>query len=66
VFSHVQKGPDSVSRLLRGFLPALSGLAVFFATLSFALSLGIAAGFCLALLAALVVQVPNLVWARTK
>jgi len=66
VFSHVQKGPDSVSRLLRGFLPALSGLAVFFATLSFALSLGIAAGFCLALLAALVEQVPNLGWARTK
>ena len=63
VFAHVQKGPRSVARLLRGFLPALAGLAIFFAALSYFLKLGIAAGFCLALVAALAVQVPNLILA---
>jgi len=56
VFSHLQKGPQAVSRLLQGFLPALSGLALFFAVLSRALELGIAVGFCLSLAAALAVQ----------
>ncbi len=63
VFAHVQKGPESVARLLRGFLPALSGLAIFFATLSFALRLGTIAGFCLALLASLAVQGANVLLA---
>ena len=61
VFSQLQKGPEAVSRLLQGFLPALAGLALFFAVLSRALELGIAAGFCLALLAALAAQGANLV-----
>jgi hypothetical protein len=56
VFSQLQKGPEAVSRLLQGFLPALAGLVLFFAVLSRALELGIAAGFCLALLAALAAQ----------
>jgi hypothetical protein len=63
VFAHIQKGPASVARLLRGFLPALSGLAIFFAVLSLSLQHGIVVGFCLALLAALAVQGANLVLA---
>lgn len=37
-FSHAQDGPDAVARMLRGYMPALTGLAFFFAIL--ALELG--------------------------
>jgi hypothetical protein len=66
VFNHIQKDPPSVSRLLRGFLPALSGLALFFALLSQTLRLGITAGFGLALLGALTVQGTSLWWGERK
>lgn len=33
-FTQAQEGPDAVTRMLRGFLPALTGLTCFFATLA--------------------------------
>ncbi|MBK8803209.1 MAG: hypothetical protein IPN71_14365 [Fibrobacteres bacterium] len=38
-FTQAQEGPVAVTRMLRGFLPALTGLTFFFATLAFLLPL---------------------------
>jgi hypothetical protein len=64
-FAHAQDGHPAVSRMLEGFIPALSGLALFFATLSVSLvGFGLAGGFLAALSASLFVQIV-LLWKRT-
>lgn len=56
-FAHAQDGHPAVARLLEGFIPALSGLAFFFATLSVTLvPLGIPAAFAAALAASVATQ----------
>jgi len=56
-FAHAQDGHPAVSRMLEGFIPALSGLAFFFATLAVCLvRFGLVGGFCAALTASVVVQ----------
>lgn len=56
-FSHAQNGHPAVARMLDGFIPALTGLALFFATLSVGLvPLGIAWGFTVALGVAIATQ----------
>ncbi len=56
-FAHAQNGHLAVARLLGGFLPALSGLAFFFAILSISLvRCGLAAGFAMALTASVATQ----------
>lgn len=51
-FAHAQGGPASVARLLKGFLPALGALVLFFAVLAVTLtSMGAVASFGLGLLA---------------
>ncbi len=61
-FAHAQEGPAAVVRLLEGFLPALAGLALFFAVLAVTLPIwGIAAGFAAAFAAALATQAAMLV-----
>ncbi len=65
-FAHAQDGHPAVARMLEGFIPALSGLALFFATLSVALvPLGAAGGFAVALAASLATQT-LLLWKRSR
>jgi hypothetical protein len=63
-FAHAQDGHKAVARMLEGFLPALTGLAIFFAVLASGLvRWGIGGGFALALGAALATQ-GVLVWIK--
>ncbi|HQF54325.1 MAG TPA: hypothetical protein PK208_04335 [Fibrobacteria bacterium] len=65
-FAHAQDGHPAVARMLTGFLPALSGLTLFFATLSVVLvPLGPWAGFSLALAVAVATQA-LLLWRRSR
>lgn len=65
-FAHAQDGHPAVARMLTGFLPALSGLTFFFATLSVVLvPLGPWAGFSLALAVAVATQA-LLLWRRSR
>ncbi len=65
-FAHAQDGHPAVARMLTGFIPALSGLALFFATLSVALvPLGLLGGFGLALGASSLAQT-LLLWRRSR
>jgi hypothetical protein len=63
-FAHAQGGPPAVSRMLDGFLPALAGLAFFFASLSACLvRFGLLGGFLTAIGASVSVQL-LLLWKR--
>lgn len=56
-FTQAQEGPQAVTRMLRGFLPALTGLTCFFATLALLLPhLPVAAAFSIGLGVTLVTQ----------
>lgn len=58
VFAHFQAGHGAVTRVFRGFLPALSSLAAFLGLLAFSLvPLGIAPAFAMSLAAAIAAQV---------
>jgi hypothetical protein len=64
VFTHVLHGEEDVARILRGFVVALVAYAMFCFTLAVSLkSLGIAAGFAVATVCALVTQTLVLVLA---
>ncbi|HEY2397721.1 MAG TPA: hypothetical protein VGH78_01905 [Solirubrobacteraceae bacterium] len=57
VFTHVQRGPDELVRLLRGLLSGFGAFALFFFTLALSLrSLGTPASFALATAVALLTQ----------
>lgn len=65
-FAHAQDGHPAVARMLTGFIPALSGLTLFFATLSVALvPLGLWPGFSLALGVSVATQA-LLLWSRSR
>lgn len=66
-FAHAQSGAAAVTRLLRGFLPALSSLALFLAVLAWALpQASIGWSFGLAIGAAVLVQTMAFRWGTSK
>jgi hypothetical protein len=62
-FAHAQSGAAAVTRLLKGFLPAVSALTLFLAILSWSLPYhGVASSFALAIACALAVQAATFWW----